>query len=179
MRYRCSRLDSGYSQGLTARGIPARLRANGRAQPRQRIESRPLEPDPVETGEGRAACQISATLFRIPGKSTSMDRAGFACRCARLRCRAASRRCASTTRAGPRTMTSTTGLPKLREPWVRARRATGCVTQLHYARKGEITPEMEFIALREGLPAEFVRERGRARPRHHSRPTSTTSSSSR
>ena len=39
------------------------------------------------------------------------------------------------------------------------------MTQLHYARKGEITPEMEFIATREGLPAEFVRDevaRGRA-----------------
>ena len=28
---------------------------------------------------------------------------------------------------------------------------------------------MEFIALREGLPADFVRERGGARPRHHPR----------
>ncbi|MCI0436264.1 MAG: phosphomethylpyrimidine synthase ThiC, partial [Gemmatimonadetes bacterium] len=39
------------------------------------------------------------------------------------------------------------------------------VTQLHYARRGEITPEMEFIALREGLDTEFVRSevaRGRA-----------------
>jgi phosphomethylpyrimidine synthase len=39
------------------------------------------------------------------------------------------------------------------------------VTQMHYARRGEITPEMEFIALREGMPAEFVRAevaRGRA-----------------
>src|SRR4051794_12441231 len=32
------------------------------------------------------------------------------------------------------------------------------VTQLHYARRGEITPEMEFIAVREGLDPEFVRE---------------------
>ena len=32
------------------------------------------------------------------------------------------------------------------------------VTQLHYARQGEITPEMEFIALREGVKPEFVRE---------------------
>ena len=31
------------------------------------------------------------------------------------------------------------------------------VTQMHYARKGIITPEMEFIALREGVSAEFVR----------------------
>ncbi|MEP7228209.1 MAG: phosphomethylpyrimidine synthase ThiC, partial [Gemmatimonadales bacterium] len=41
----------------------------------------------------------------------------------------------------------------------------GPITQLHYARRGEITPEMEFIGLREGMPAEFVRSevaRGRA-----------------
>jgi len=39
------------------------------------------------------------------------------------------------------------------------------VTQMHYARRGEMTPEMEFIALREGVEAEFVRAevaRGRA-----------------
>ncbi len=44
-------------------------------------------------------------------------------------------------------------------------RGTGPITQLHYARKGEITPEMEFIAIREGMPAELVRSevaRGRA-----------------
>jgi phosphomethylpyrimidine synthase len=39
------------------------------------------------------------------------------------------------------------------------------VTQMHYARRGEITPEMEFVAVREGLAPEFVRDeiaRGRA-----------------
>ncbi|MBE1556720.1 phosphomethylpyrimidine synthase ThiC [Sporosarcina limicola] len=39
------------------------------------------------------------------------------------------------------------------------------VTQMHYARQGIITPEMEFIAIREGLEAEYVRDevaRGRA-----------------
>ena len=39
------------------------------------------------------------------------------------------------------------------------------VTQLAYAKRGIITPEMEFVALREGLEAEFVRAevaRGRA-----------------
>ena len=39
------------------------------------------------------------------------------------------------------------------------------MTQLHYARRGEITAEMEFVAIREGLPVEFVRDevaRGRA-----------------
>ena len=68
--------------------------------------------------------------------------------------------------SGPQGHDVTKGLPKLREPWVTARKATGgCVTQLHYARRGEVTPEMEFIALREGLPADFVRSevaRGRA-----------------
>jgi phosphomethylpyrimidine synthase len=45
-------------------------------------------------------------------------------------------------------------------------RAKGdAVTQLAYARRGEITAEMEFIAVREGLAPEFVRDevaRGRA-----------------
>ncbi len=39
------------------------------------------------------------------------------------------------------------------------------VTQLHYARRGEITPEMEFVAIREGVEPSFVRDevaRGRA-----------------
>ncbi|MEE9281827.1 MAG: phosphomethylpyrimidine synthase ThiC [Myxococcota bacterium] len=39
------------------------------------------------------------------------------------------------------------------------------VTQMHYARRGEITPEMEFAALRENLTPDFVRDeiaRGRA-----------------
>ncbi len=39
------------------------------------------------------------------------------------------------------------------------------VTQMHYARRGEITPEMEFVAIREGMSPEFVRDevaRGRA-----------------
>lgn len=39
------------------------------------------------------------------------------------------------------------------------------VTQLHYARQGIITPEMEFVAIREGVSPAFVRDevaRGRA-----------------
>lgn len=39
------------------------------------------------------------------------------------------------------------------------------VTQMHYAARGEITPEMEFVALRESVEPEFVRgeiARGRA-----------------
>jgi phosphomethylpyrimidine synthase len=82
------------------------------------------------------------------------------------------------------------GLPELRRPWILARgeydrvaprrqngpglaltrrrealRGRGNVTQMHYAKKGEITPEMEFIGIRENLPAELVRDevaRGRA-----------------
>jgi phosphomethylpyrimidine synthase len=54
--------------------------------------------------------------------------------------------------------------PGLLRPVLRAR-AGARVTQLHYARRDEITPEMEFVALREGFEAEFVRgevARGRA-----------------
>ena len=45
------------------------------------------------------------------------------------------------------------------------RRGNGPVTQMHYARRGEITPEMAFIAVREGMDPSFVRDevaRGRA-----------------
>ena len=68
--------------------------------------------------------------------------------------------------SGPQGHDVRNGLPKLRAPWIEARRATDHVgTQLYYARRGEVTPEMEFISAREGLPAEFVRAevaRGRA-----------------
>jgi phosphomethylpyrimidine synthase len=38
-------------------------------------------------------------------------------------------------------------------------RSTGApVTQLRYARRGEVTPEMSFVATREGVPAELVRD---------------------
>ena len=51
----------------------------------------------------------------------------------------------------------------LRRP-LRARPGAN-VTQMHYARRGEVTPEMEFVALREGVAPDFVRDeiaRGRA-----------------
>ncbi len=49
-------------------------------------------------------------------------------------------------------------------PVLRARPGRN-VTQMHYARRGEVTPEMEFAALREGVEPETVRSelaRGRA-----------------
>ena len=55
------------------------------------------------------------------------------------------------------------GIPAtLRRPTLRG---SGPVTQMHYARRGEITREMEFAALREGVAPELVRAevaRGRA-----------------
>jgi phosphomethylpyrimidine synthase len=44
-------------------------------------------------------------------------------------------------------------------------RGAGAVTQLHYARRGVVTPEMAFVAVREGFDPDFVRAevaRGRA-----------------
>jgi phosphomethylpyrimidine synthase len=49
-------------------------------------------------------------------------------------------------------------------PSRRARHGTN-VSQMHYARRGEITPEMEFVAIREGREPAYVRDevaRGRA-----------------
>ena len=97
--------------------------------------------------------------------------------------------------SGPRGVDVRHGLPGLRAEWIRDRgnlveversyrapggapradipdtlrrttlRGSGPVTQMHYARRGEVTPEMEFIALREGMPVTLVRDevaRGRA-----------------
>jgi len=53
--------------------------------------------------------------------------------------------------------------PSVRKP-LRSRSGSN-VTQMHYARRGIITPEMEFIAIRENCKPEFVRDevaRGRA-----------------
>jgi phosphomethylpyrimidine synthase len=47
----------------------------------------------------------------------------------------------------------------LRAPWIAARRERGGVlTQRACARRGDVTPEMEFAALREGVSPELVRE---------------------
>ena len=97
--------------------------------------------------------------------------------------------------SGPQGHDVRQGLPRLREPWIRARagydeaepsykpvpghsdpglpmppkrkvlRGRGNVTQMHLARKGAVTPEMEFIAIRENMDPGFVRSevaRGRA-----------------
>src|SRR5579883_598807 len=60
-------------------------------------------------------------------------------------------------RAVARGGTAPAPFPGARRPPLRAAGADP-VTQLHYARQGQITPEMEFAALREGVAAELVRE---------------------
>jgi phosphomethylpyrimidine synthase len=50
------------------------------------------------------------------------------------------------------------GLPRLREPWIRQRRSSGLVTQMQLARAGVVTPEMEFIAIRESMGRDDLRE---------------------
>ena len=91
--------------------------------------------------------------------------------------------------SGPAGCNPRDGLPPVRDRWIQARdvarsgqtngnapehrgrpgsasfKGRSCVTQMHFARKGEITPEMEFVALREGMEPAFVRDevaRGRA-----------------
>jgi phosphomethylpyrimidine synthase len=68
---------------------------------------------------------------------------------------------------GPRAVDLHRGLPKLRQPWIDQRVARGDrnFSQMHYARQGQITEEMRFVALRESVAAELVRDevaRGRA-----------------
>jgi phosphomethylpyrimidine synthase len=68
---------------------------------------------------------------------------------------------------GPQGHDPRAGLPKLRQPWIERRVARGDrnFSQMHYARRGELTEEMRFVALRENVAPELVRDevaRGRA-----------------
>lgn len=69
--------------------------------------------------------------------------------------------------SGPQGVNPQKGLAKMRQSWIERREARGdtVFTQMHYAKKGEITEEMLYCAVREGLDPEFVRSevaRGRA-----------------
>ena len=147
-----------------------------------------LEPDPVQTGGGRAEMSKStpvptantfaeafpnSTKVRRTVVDTPTDASSCACRSRGRRLAAASRRSASTTPAVRKATIPRHGLPKLREPWIAPRRADAkarqAVTQLHYARKGEITPEMAVHRDARRPAGRFRARRSRARPRHHSR----------
>ena len=63
--------------------------------------------------------------------------------------------------SGPQGIDPHLGLPKLRKPWIDARAAAepvGNRSQMHYARRGIVTPEMQFVAIRENVTGEFVRD---------------------
>src|SRR3569623_3700525 len=63
--------------------------------------------------------------------------------------------------SGPQGCDPHHGLPKLRAPWIEARMKdgdSGNRSQLHYARRGLVTPEMKFVAIRENMAPEFVRD---------------------
>ena len=110
------------------------------------IETRPLEPDPVDTGEGSAVLPSSALHVsgfsrtvrsiecqctrRIPIRARcTSDRTRF--RCARSRCRAASRRCRCTTRAGRRGTTCARAAAAAARVDCRARRRAVGAAHLH------------------------------------------------
>jgi phosphomethylpyrimidine synthase len=68
--------------------------------------------------------------------------------------------------SGPQGINPKEGLPKLRQEWIDARKGKHeRYTQMHFAKKGIITEEMQYCAVRENMEPEFVRsevERGRA-----------------
>lgn len=47
---------------------------------------------------------------------------------------------------------------KMRKQWIESRKNDKIKTQLHYAKKGIVTPEMEYIANKEGISSETVRK---------------------
>ena len=61
---------------------------------------------------------------------------------------------------GPQGHDVENGLPKRRAEWIAQRKQRGDTnfSQMHYARRGEITEEMRFVAIRENVSPEFVRK---------------------
>ncbi|MBE7161578.1 MAG: phosphomethylpyrimidine synthase ThiC [Williamsia herbipolensis] len=68
------------------------------------------------------------------------------------------------------------GLPRTRDTWTRPDPVDGASTQLAWARAGLVTPEMRYVAAREGVDVELVRSEvaaGRAViPANHNHPES-------
>mgnify|MGYP003291973237 CR=1 FL=1 len=50
------------------------------------------------------------------------------------------------------------GLPHLREPWIKERlmKDKNNISQMYYAKKGIITPEMEYVAIRENMNCQML-----------------------
>ena len=71
----------------------------------------------------------------------------------------------TTTACVPGTCAAST--PSSRAVGARAALSLAAVTQLAYARRGEITPEMEYVAVREGRRSRGRPRRGRRRARRH------------
>ncbi len=61
--------------------------------------------------------------------------------------------------SGPALAEGASGLAPLRAPWTERRRALGATnfSQMHWARRGIVTEEMMFCAVRENVSPEFVR----------------------
>jgi phosphomethylpyrimidine synthase len=61
--------------------------------------------------------------------------------------------------SGPAASGPVEGLPKLRQPWIDRRLAEGETnhSQMHFARRGIVTEEMRYVALRENVAPELVR----------------------
>ena len=99
------------------------------SQPGVRVPMREVRLSPTRTAAGQIVPNPPVTLYDTSGPYTDPD--------ARIDLRQ--------------------GLPPLRRDWTAARPGPN-VTQMHYARKGIVTPEMEFIAIRENQRRELARE---------------------
>ena len=143
------------------------------------------EPDPGNAGEGKRAMSTQATLPTVTTGSGGGPRRPS--RASRRPRRSTSRTatCAVPVRrihlaggeppfdvydtSGPQGLDPHQGLPKLRKPWIDApprRRATAATARRCTTRgAASITEEMRFVAIRENMTPEFVRDeiaRGRA-----------------
>src|SRR5438876_9235585 len=97
------------------------------------------EADPVNTGEGSAEMSDFSTAFPNSKKIHVDGPLGVRVPMREIALGGGEPPLSVYDTSGPQGHDVKIGLPKLRASWVGCRRIDPCVTQLHYARTGEIT----------------------------------------
>lgn len=185
-------VDEPRIQGITRGPMAAsrKVYESGRLHPEVRVPFREISQTPTYVGSGDQRKPVSnppvlvydtSGPYTDPQASLDLTRGLAPLRAAWIAERSDSEELSGISSAYGREREADPGLKGIRFPNLRKpRRARGNanVSQMHYARLGQITPEMEYVAIRENLRRrDFVAEQhpgqswARPRPRR-SRPTS-------
>jgi phosphomethylpyrimidine synthase len=152
-------------EGITRGPLPASRKAyeEGRLHAGLRVPFRAISQTPTYVGTGEARKPVenpdvhvydTSGPYSDPNESLDLTKGLKAIRAPWIEARGDSEQLSGISSAYGREREADASLKGIRFPNLRAPRrakAGGNVSQMHYAKKGIITPEMEFVAIRENL----------------------------